>query len=170
MGKRSAACSTQSDDRHHLLGCITWFEFRPYKWWCNLYHPLLECYSYNTLRPPFEVQHTPAPSLHPNHRTEPCHPQRWFARSRTPGSLTMVMFGFPRLPSVEMTVFFSSSSKWWSKTNKFRLSEILNNFTRILIALRRSGFGGGIIPLYRWKRSEHQKLCVSCAFSDKRAC
>nr|DAZ51244.1 MAG TPA: hypothetical protein [Caudoviricetes sp.] len=34
-------------------------------------------------------------------------------------------------------------------TNKFRLSEILNNFTRSLITLRRSGFGGGIIPLYR---------------------
>lgn len=54
------------------------------------------------------------------------------------------------------------------ETNKFRLSEILNNFTRILIALRRSGFGGGIIPLYRWKRSQHQKLCAICAFSDKR--
>lgn len=53
-------------------------------------------------------------------------------------------------------------------TNKFRLSEILNNFTRVLITLRRSGFGGGIIPLYRWERSEHQKLCGVTAFSDKR--
>lgn len=169
MGKHPAACLTQSDGTHRLPGCITWSGFRPYKGWCNLYHPLLECYSYNTLRPPFEVQHTLAPSLHPSHRTEPCHPRRWFAPSRTPGSLTMVMFGFPRIPSFEMRAAFSSS-KWWAKINKFKLSKITGISPCLQTLWGVPASGGGNIPEMGWKRSEHQKRCGVTAFSDKRAC
>lgn len=141
----TAACLTQSDGRHHLLGCITWSEFRPYKGRRELRHPFLEFRSCNISQERRAYCCIPAPSLHPSHRTEPCHPQRWFARSRTPGSL-------------------------WSKTNKFKLSKITGIFPVFASALRRSSFGGGIIPEMGWKRSEHQKLCAICAFSDKRTC
>lgn len=139
----TAVCSTQSDGRHHLLECIIWYDSRPHCSWCDLHQHKLRCYSCNTSRPPFEVQHIPTPLLHPNHRTEPCHPQRWFARSRTPGSL-------------------------WSKTDKFRLSKISMTLVLFASALRRSSFVGGNIPEMSWKRSQGQKQRCINVFSDKR--
>ncbi len=58
--------------------------------------------------------------------------------------------------------------RYGQKTDKFRLSEITGIFPVFASALRRSSFGGGIIPEMGWKRSQHQKLCAICAFSDKR--
>lgn len=143
--KLTAAYSTQSDGIHRPQECIIWYDSRPHCSWCDLYQHKLRCYSCNTSRPPFEVQHIPTPLPHPNHRTEPCHPQRWFARSRTPGSL-------------------------WSKTDKLKLSKITGIFPVFASALRRSSFGGGIIPEMDWKRSQHQKQRCINVFSDKRTC
>ena len=139
----TAAYSTQSDGIHHLRECIIWHDSRPHCSCTDLMQELLVCYSCNTWWLHSVEPHIPAPLPHPNHRTEPCQPQRWFARSRTPGSL-------------------------WSKTDKFRLSKISMTLVLFASALRRSSFVGGNIPEMSWKRSQHQKLCGVTAFSDKR--